>query len=92
MADAVNTLHTTLYRTPAGTWPSWDVYCWHSPIGRQLLVRFIKRGRQRKALDQVAVWHGEWDAYRWVPHHPTVPREVIELVKRRLREVVIAPR
>lgn len=77
-----------LFRTDPGTYPSWDIYCWPAPYANKLLVRFCKRSKQRKMLDQVAAWNGAWDLYRWVPHSPTVPRFLIEKVKQQLREMM----
>jgi hypothetical protein len=53
------------------------------------LVRFVKRSSVRKLLDQVACWTPTgWDSKRWVPRVPIVPQEVLQMVEKRMKEVM----
>ena len=55
------------------------------------LVRWVKLNRLRdhKLLDQVSDWTGySWNAARWVPSQPAVPRYIRQAVESHLQREV----
>lgn len=78
-----------IHESPPGVLPRWTVEQYHEDFPD--LVRFVRRNRTGKTLDQVAKWCGScWDSSRWVPKPPTVPAPVLRAVMAELvrREVM----
>lgn len=54
--------------------PLWRVERHPAGLANPWLVRFVKRGRNGKLLDQCALWTKRgWDKQRWMPRPPQVP-------------------
>ena len=65
--------------------PIWRVERHPDGITNPWVVRFTKRGRNGKLLDQCALWTNRgWDQKRWMPQPPQVPQWLITKAEARM--------
>lgn len=70
--------------------PRWTVERQPHATTDPSLVRFVKRSQSRCLLDQIARWNGRgWDPSRWVPAYPGVPRTLLTIVERHMKQQTI---
>lgn len=71
--------------------PKWRIERQPTGFSNPMLVRFVKRGRTRKLLDQTAEWvpgtQPLWVKGRWQPSSAEVPRSLIALVEAHMATV-----
>ena len=85
----MNLIHKDTHDWALG--PRWTVTQDPTMAGRPDLVSFRKMAKTRKRLDQVACWDGRgWDPDRWVPTYPQVPRTLLAIVERHMKQEVAA--
>ena len=85
----MNRIIFTSDRSP-GDAPTWTVTQQPGQTTSPHLVEFVKRGRNGRLLDQVALWDPiarQWSANRWVPKPPIVPKWLLAKVEQHMSGV-----
>lgn len=76
--------------------PVWLIQRQPEGVTNPLVVRFLKRGKHRNIVDNMAEWcprngdvlrGGVWNYRRWVPKSPTVPQWLLKHVEDHMRFV-----
>ena len=70
--------------------PRWVVERMPGNVTDPYVVRFVKFGTVSKLLDRTAKWSGDgWEqnGRRWWPREPQVPKTLLAIVDRHMREV-----
>lgn len=80
--------YDVIFQSNAMTPVKWCVERQPAGITDPMVVRFRKWNGSRSLLNQNARWTGDgWDARRWVPKVPTVPRAILQHVEQHMRSV-----